>query len=265
MTILGLNLRRNASRGPDGGGLGQLLRLKWPAESVLSVTASGADGQISGSTTKSGAMERRLGSSQRTSLAALYGVSNMGRQVRQTTAQWGGENASIPSTALSSELSQWFDEALSVLGTRALRCHFTILLSILADFSSGFFEIQPAPRLRSGLAISMHCWAISTTSDRIARVKTDYRATVSELLLEILLRPGRNGRIRKEVLSRNQAARISRKFARSVMGHPIFPKRRRLEEWAILSSINSPRRPRIWPVGTLLQRKLAPGSASTST
>jgi hypothetical protein len=98
-----------------------------------------------------------------------------------------------------------FDEALRGVEKGSLRCHFHDSFEYLADFSEGFFtEFQ----IRRGYDLAEHLDVLGSDLldvDRTIRVKTDYRQTIADLLLENFTQAWTDWAHKQGSMSRNQA------------------------------------------------------------
>lgn len=99
---------------------------------------------------------------------------------------------------------QRFDVALASLPSGALRCHFHDSFEYQANWAANFFAEFQA---RRGYDLRDHLPAMTGAAapDEIARVRTDYRATISAMLLENFTYPWTEWAHSKGSLSRNQA------------------------------------------------------------
>ncbi len=136
----------------------------------------------------------------------LYAVSQKwgGRSVKRAAP--GGEGKCInpfSRQALEHYLAP-FDAALAALPPGALRCHFHDSFEYLANWSPTLFDEFQA---RRGYDLRDWAPALAGDGDRetIARVRTDYRETVSDLLLENFTQTWTAWAHGQGSLSRNQA------------------------------------------------------------
>jgi hypothetical protein len=127
-----------------------------------------------------------------------------GRMVKRPAP--GGEGKCINPFSRKSLMNYLrpFDTALRGIPLGAIRCQFHDSFEYLADWSPNFLEEFAA---RRGYDLSGHLPALAGdgNADTVARVKTDYRETIGELLLENFTQPWTEWSHGKGCLSRNQA------------------------------------------------------------
>jgi len=99
---------------------------------------------------------------------------------------------------------QRFDTALATLPQGALRCHFHDSFEYQANWADTLFQEFQA---RRGYDLRDHLPAMAgnADADEVARVHTDYRETISDMLLENFTHPWTEWAHSKGSLSRNQA------------------------------------------------------------
>ncbi len=136
----------------------------------------------------------------------VYSVTQKwaGRRVKRAAP--GSEGKCINPFSRQSLLHylQRFDDALADLPPGALRCHFHNSFEYLADWSPDLFaEFQS----RRGYDLRNHLPALAGDGDpeKSARVRTDYRETLADLLLQNFTQTWTNWAHGKGSLSRNQA------------------------------------------------------------
>lgn len=136
----------------------------------------------------------------------LYTITQKwaGRNVKRAAP--GGEGKCInpfSRQALDNYLAP-FDDALAALPSGAVRCHFHDSFEYLADWSPDLFNEF---RARRGYDLRDYVPALAGDGDwdQSARVRTDYRETISDLLLENFTERWTNWAHGKGSLSRNQA------------------------------------------------------------
>jgi len=132
------------------------------------------------------------------------GIKWAGRMVKRAAP--GGEGKCANPFSQQSVLNylQVFDSALASVPPNAIRCQFHDSFEYLADWSPDFFT-EFERRRGYDLSHYLRELAGSGDSDTIARVKTDYRETLSDMLRENFTKTWTSWVNDKGSLSRNQA------------------------------------------------------------